>query len=652
MVQPLPADALTANPQAWLAVRPESPEPSALVGQQRALTALQHAQRLTSAWSHVYAVMPAGLFTTDIIEQTAKLQKWTASRLSDWVYLANPEDPHAPKAVDLPAGQAESAVADLWEFLNIEPEARDDRYLSMVTQYPSQRFIAYLNEVRHLTFDDLPGQELANIIVSHQDPKPWYYCNQVTSSNLFGDIRLQSIEGTVSTELHLIRPGAVHKANGRTLVIDAQELLSKPQLWFQLKHMLRNQEFTWPQPGQQKTAIYYAPEPIPMDLKVILAGSRPLFGQLRDLDRDFSRIFPILADFTLYYPAHQPEMAPYFKFLAYLAWKTDHRPLHQEAWGELLIAAAELTGQQTELSLDAVALAQLLEEANMLAEQDGSGRITVAHLRSARWHQEWRSRQLAEDSWDMILTDQIYIPTTGTERGQVNGLTVVSAAGSEFGEPSRITASIHHGEGEIIDIERKAELSGEIHTKGVLILAGYLAQQFAPHEPMPIGATLVFEQSYHEVDGDSASLAELISLISALAETPVRQDLAVTGAIDQFGRVQAVGGLSEKIKAWFYLCNARGLTGSQGVILPASNRVNLLLEEDILTAVAAGKFNIYPVDHVQEALELMSGLPLGEPLKPDSQTLYGRVRQQLESHQQTEQPARSRWQQFKRWLSR
>lgn len=641
--QKLGADDLSANPTRWLQALAAMPSGAAqgtgtaqvLAGQSRALLALQQAIQSRSSYSNAYMALPPGLVAEDVIRAVAKKQNWSVRHQYDWVYLANPADANAPICVWLPLGSAENALTGLWELLNTEPSERAPIIDQLNGLYPSTSFSRYLEAIQFKTFDDIPGSELANIIVSHkQGAEAWVYCDRVTRERLFGDIRIQSVEGTISSELHLIRPGDLLQANGGILVIDANELLLEPKLWRQLKHVLRRKRFDWAQPGEGQTAIFYAPEPVPLDIKVILTGDASLFSQLDELDSDFSNYFPFFADFSGIFQPNKDNFTDYLDFLTYVRDQVGHRPLNESGLTALLRYSSSLCEHQSELSLDAVRLMQLLEEAENLANEQKANFITAEHIHKVETQQRARASRIAEMSWQNIIEDQIKIDTSGNVVGQINGLTVVSVAGAEFGEPSRITASVHYGDGDIIDIERKAELSGNIHTKGVMILTAYLANLFAQKEPMPLSATLVFEQSYHEVDGDSASLAELCCLLSALGDVPIKQSLAVTGAIDQFGNVQAVGGINEKIEGYFQVCQHRGLNGEHGVVLPASNRMNLHLSQQVQDAVEQGKFHIYAVKHVTEAVYLLMNIACGTPLDPNEEHLFGRIQKRLREVQE------------------
>ncbi|WP_194755653.1 Lon protease family protein [Aliidiomarina indica] len=642
---------LKSDAEPWLQSMDASHEPNALVGQERAVSAIARAQQQRSPYSHVYMSLPAGVIPYDVIQQLSVEQQWSSQGMQDWVYLANPEDERAPLCVNLPAGTAEQALLDLWEFLNTEISKREGMTDSLADKYNSAGYRHYLQRIADKAFEDIPGNALSNIIVSHSEPQPWVFCEHVTAATLFGDIRVQNIEGQLNTELHLIRSGALLEANGGTLLIQANELLTQPELWRQLKHVIRSGRYQWRQaPTSSYGTLHYEPEPIPIDIKLILVGSRDLFSQLRDIDAEFSNFFPYFAEFRSFYPVHQFGAAPYGAFLSYLENTARCVPLAACARLSLLNFSAEMAEHQNELSLDAVALVQVLEEADAIAQEAGEQRITGPMIEKAINDAEQRERLLAELNWQSILERQIIIDTEGEAIGQINGLTVVSMAGIEFGEPSRITATVHYGEGDIIDIERKAELSGSIHTKGIMILTAYLANLFARQEPMPLSATLVFEQSYHEVDGDSASLAELCCLMSALSETPIDQSIAVTGAIDQFGNVQAIGGINEKIHGYFEICKLRGLSRHHGVIVPKSNMINLHLRQDVVDAVAAGQFAIYAVNHATEAFELLMGTACGEPLSDDNETLFGRVHHRLQDALAQQHPARPSF--WKRWFGR
>lgn len=634
----VPVTALQPPIQTWATEHNADTSASALIGQDRAVTAVKQALSSAGRYAHGFIVTPAGLRTYDVLQELQQQQRWQHAELFDWVYVANPDSANQPLCINLPVGTASDFLADLWALLESPPEKREKQLKKLRSGAMTPRLSAYLDQVADLTFDDLPGKELANIIVQHEIEQEFVLCDRVTEASLFGSIRLQSFEGTISSDLHLIEPGALLKANGGVLAIDAEELLSQSGLWRKLKYILRTSKFHWPQPGDAKIAAFYQPEPIPIQIKILLLGDRDIYAQLRELDRDFDNLFPYLCDFSAHYPLSSMPLRPYFDYLSYVHREADVLPLAADALPLLLKFASRLSDYQTELTLDTIALMQFLREAHVVATTDSAEQICGVHIATVLEQRQRRDGYIAELSRRSILEGQVYIATQGAVIGQINGLTVVTAGGSEFGEPSRITATVHYGDGDIIDIDRKSELSGNIHTKGVMILSAYIANVFARNETMALSATIVFEQSYHEVDGDSASLAELCCLLSALAEAPIQQGLAITGAVDQFGQVQAIGAVNEKIEGFYELCAARGLTGQQGVIIPAANLSQLNLEPHVIAAIERNEFTVYAVKHLNEALELLT--------QADQKGLYDKIEQRLRELQPQE-PTASFWQ---RWF--
>lgn len=616
----LTAQALCPDTQRLAAHKPATLHATPLLGQSRAVQALAQAFRVQGRYAHVFMATSAGVRSHDLL--TATIDRYQVrTQYYDWLYLANPHSQHRPVCISVTAGTANAVVEKLVAWLAASGPDRLALGRELEAMEPSAGLMRYMEMIGDRSFDDLPGAELANIIVSHDREQRYFSCEQVTEASLFGSIRLQSVQGTISSELHLIEPGALLKANGGLLVIDAEALLRTPGLWSRLKHVLKTSLFHWPQPGDANIAAYYEPEPIPVKLKVVLMGDRDIYAQLRDLDADFDNLFPFLADIAGHYSIAQHPIADYFNYLQYAWEQASVLPLADSAYAEILRFVARITDYQHELSLDTIAIMQLLREANSIAIAHNAETISAEDIQASLQQAKERSGYIAELSRRSILEEQVYIATSGEAIGQVNGLTVITAGGTEFGEPSRITATVHYGDGDIIDIERKSELSGNIHTKGVMILTAFIANLFARNEPMSLSATIVFEQSYHEVDGDSASLAELCCLLSALADLPLQQGLASTGAIDQFGRVQAIGAVNEKIEGYFEVCQARGLTGEQGVIIPTANLSQLNLSTKVIDAVAAKQFHVYAVGHVSEAIALLA--------RVSEQDLYERIRDRL-----------------------
>ncbi|MTJ01230.1 AAA family ATPase [Idiomarina piscisalsi] len=599
--------ALQPDIDSWLQRFPANLTENPLVGQSRATKAFNDALQQRGTYSNIYALFSPGILKRDALNAYFSEHQWEHSSWYDWVYMANPNDALRPIAVNIPSGSAEAFLEAVWAFINLPKDQRETAYKEINQAYDTHKLRDYMQQIRDVSPEEIQGEQLASILVAHKHPAPYYYCDRVTEERLFGHIGVQAIEGTVRSELHLIEPGLIHKANGGVLAIEVAELLEDIKLWKRLKNVIESGELDWSTPKPDSgTAFFYRPEPVPVNLKVILLGSRNEYAQLREYDEDFDHFFPFLADFHGHYATQNDPVAPYFDYLNYVWQIADVLPLNRSGYAGLLKVCARYTDYQQELTLNSVRLLQVLREANSCALERQQTKIDKQAIEDALQQQRDREGNLAELSRRSILEQQVRIDTHGEAIGQLNGLTVVTMGGSEFGEPSRITATIHYGDGDIIDIERKSDLSGNIHTKGVMILSAYLANQFARYAPLSVSATVVFEQSYYEVDGDSASLGELCCLMSALANIPLKQSLAITGAVDQFGNVQSIGAVNEKIEGYYALCKERGFNGDQGVIIPVSNKHQLNLNEEVIDAVKHGNFHIYAVAHVEEALEILS----------------------------------------------
>jgi lon-related putative ATP-dependent protease len=462
------------------------------------------------------------------------------------------------------------------------------------------------------------------------EPNPSY-------PNVFGRIEKEARMGVLHTDFTLIRAGSLHQANGGFLVLHVEELFRNPFVWESLKRALRQKAIEVEDPMEQMgflTTRTLRPMPIPLDLKVALVGS-PLHHYLLNLyDPDFGELFKAKAEFEPDMertPAHQEE---YLRFLCTICHKEQLRHLDRSAVAKMLEHASRLAGDQSRISTRFADAADVVREANYWAAQEQAPAITEAHIRKAIEEKVYRVSMIRDRMQAMINDGTIAIDVAGSKAGQVNGLAVISYGQTAFGRPSRITATVGTGRAGVLDIEREARLSGRLHTKGVLILEGFLTENFARERPLALSARLVFEQSYEEIDGDSASSTELYALLSALSGLPIRQGLAVTGSVNQKGDVQAIGGVNEKIEGFFDICQAQGqgLTGEQGVLIPATNVRHLMLREDVVEAAAAGKFQIYPVGSIVEGIELLTGVAAGER-KPDGSfppdTVFGRVEARL-----------------------
>jgi lon-related putative ATP-dependent protease len=445
---------------------------------------------------------------------------------------------------------------------------------------------------------------------------PVVYEDAPSYQNLIGRIEHLERFGALFTDFTLIRAGALHRANGGYLILDATKVLSQPFAWELLKRCLRSGEIRMESLGHMLSIVStrsLEPQPIPLDVKIALIGDRLLYYLLVEYDPDFRELFKIAADFEDEIDRSPDAEVLYARLVATLARREKLLPLERDAVCRIIERAARLAEDAEKVSARLEQIADLLREADHWARSRGSTCIEAADVRKALAEQRRRAERLRLRMHEAILRNIVTIDTSGAEVGQVNGLSVYPVGEFTFAQPTRITATVRLGEGEVIDIEREAKLGGNVHSKAVMTLSAYLGARYASDMPLSLSASLVFEQTYGGVEGDSASAAELCALLSAIADAPLRQDLAITGSVDQLGRVQAIGGVNEKIEGFFDICQARGLTGEQGVIIPSANLPHLMLREEVVEACAAGRFRVFAVDHVDAALELLTGRPMGEP---------------------------------------
>lgn len=484
-----------------------------------------------------------------------------------------------------------------------------------------------------------------NVIVDHSQTKgaPLIYEDQPTYQNLVGRTEHVAQMGAYLTDFTLIKPGVLHQANGGYLVLDARKLLLQSYAWEGLKRALRAREIRIESLGQifsWMSTVSLEPEPIPLDVKVVLLGERFLYYLLYHYDPDFSELFKVAADFEDDMVRNEENSLSYARLISSLARKESLRHFDREAVARVIEYSSRLAGDTSKLSTHMQTLSDVLREADFWAGDAEREVVTAVDVQRALDAQEYRAGRLRERIQEQILRETILIDTTGEVVGQINGLSVYQLGDSSFGKPSRITARVRLGKGEVIDIERQVEMGGPIHSKGVLILSGFLGARYAAERPFAMNATLVFEQSYGGVDGDSASSAELYALLSALADAPLKQSLAVTGSVNQHGQVQAIGGVNEKIEGFFDLCRERGLTGDQGVLIPQANVVHLMLHQDVVDAVADGRFHIYPITHVDQGITLLTGIEAGAPDEDGrypEESINGRITARLQQLAETQQ---------------
>jgi lon-related putative ATP-dependent protease len=458
-----------------------------------------------------------------------------------------------------------------------------------------------------------------NVFVEHggDSGAPVVFEDKPNFMELIGRVEHESEFGSLITSFSLIRSGSLHRANGGYLVIDAVKLLSYPQAWEGLKRALKSRELkirTLSDEYGLISTVTLEPEPIPLDLKVILIGERIYYYLLQKYDPEFRELFKVAADFEDQIPRSDQNVKSLSRWLATVAREEGLLPVHRDGIARLMEDSARHVGDSERLSADIRRASDLLREAHFWAKQDQSPLIGAREVQKAIDSRVRRSSRYRDRMQEEMLRETFVVDTDGATVGEINGLAVLQVGEFAFGRPQRISATIRLGSGEVVDIEREVKLGGPLHSKGVLILSSFMASHYLTDRPLSLSASLVFEQSYGGVDGDSASAAELCALASALSGVPIRHSLAITGSVDQRGRVQAIGGVSEKIEGFFDLCRERGLTGEQGVLIPFANVKHLMLRQDVVDAVADGKFRVYPVNHVDQALELLTGVPAGARL--------------------------------------
>jgi len=489
---------------------------------------------------------------------------------------------------------------------------------------------------------DIQGQlqrrYAVNVLVDNGDLKgaPVVMEPNPTYSNLFGRVENEAHFGALITDFTLIRQGALHRANGGYLVLPVEEVLRSSYSWEALKRALRNQHIVIEDPGElvgYMTTRTLQPEPIPLEVKIILIGQPDLYQLLRNYDEDFSELFKVKADFTSEMDRTEESVGDYAILVNQVCAEDQLNPVDNSALARIVEHGSRLAEDQTKLSTCFGEIADVIREANYYAALEKSSTVTAAHIEKAIDEKVYRSNQIRERLNEMIADETLKIDVQGECAGQINGLSVLDLGDISIGQPSRITVSTGVGREGLIDIEREAKLGGPTHTKGVLILSGYLMEKFAQDKPLSLSARLVFEQSYSGVDGDSASSTELYAILSELSGLPIHQGIAVTGSVNQKGEVQAIGGVNEKIEGFYEVCKVKGLTGKQGVMIPQSNVQNLMLKEEVVDAVRDGQFHIWSVKTVDEGIEHLTGMKAGQRTadgKFEEGSVNERVNQRLE----------------------
>jgi len=542
------------------------------------------------------------------IQQVRKLEKAANEELSKL------EKDVAANAINNVIEETKEKYQSLGEVLNYLSEVRDD-ILDNLPEFLTQRRQDAAIQLTPKRGADMIRYKV-NVLVdnSKQQGAPVVFEQNPSLNNLFGRSEKESYMGSLFTDFTLIRKGSLHTANGGYLILRIEELLRNYFSYDSLKRALRNKEIVIEEPGEQLgflTTRTLKPEPIPLSIKVILIGSPIYYYLLYQLDPDFRELFKVKADFDNTMDRTETNLGDYVAFALGLCEREKLASPDDEAISKIIEHGSRLADDQQKLSTRFGELADLLREANHYASEENSKNISSAHINKAVEEKVYRSNLIQEKIDEMIINKQLVIDITGEKVGQINGLSVIDLGDISFGRPMRITCSVNLGKEGIIAIEREAELSGPIHTKGVLILTGYLSEKFIQEIPVSLSARIVFEQSYSEVEGDSASSAELYSILSNLSGLPIRQGIAVTGSVNQKGEVQAIGGVNEKIEGYFEVCKKIGLNGEQGVIIPSSNLRNLMLKEEVVQAVKENKFRIWEVKTIDEGIEILTGKKYG-----------------------------------------
>jgi len=460
-----------------------------------------------------------------------------------------------------------------------------------------------------------------NVVVDNSELKgaPVISEDNPTVTNLLGRIENEARFGALTTDFTLIKGGSLHRANGGYIILGATELLTSQFSYDGLKRALQSGSLMIEETGERlgvASTKSLTPQPIPLNVKVVLVGDHFIYQTLYTADPEFSVLFKVKAHFDDSIERNDQNMKTYGSFVHSLCQREGLNHLEAAALAKVVEYGSRLAEDQNKLSTKFPEIADLVREANFYSLQDESKYVRNIHITKALEEKVYRSNLLDEKVKEAIQRGIILIDTTGSKVGQVNGLSVISLGDFDFGQPSRITASLGLGRKGIVNIEREAKMSGQTHTKGVLIISGYLENKYAHDKPLTMSCRLTFEQSYGGVDGDSASSTELYAILSALAELPIRQNFAVTGSVNQRGEVQAIGGVNEKIEGFYKICKAKGLKGDEGVLIPKSNVQHLMLNEEIVEAVKQGRFHVYPVATVDEGIEILTGVKAGE-LKGD-----------------------------------
>ena len=499
-------------------------------------------------------------------------------------------------------------LANLNEFITEPAQQPQHPMGKMDIQKPWQKYKVNL-------FIDNSNLDGAPVII---DSNPSYY-------NLFGKLEYENTYGTLRTDFTLIKSGLIHKANGGYIVLQIRDLLTNPVIWDSFKRVLRTKLiYVDTLKDYQMNTVAIAslkPEPIPVNIKVILVGPSNIYYQLLNCDEDFKKLFKVKVEFDEEAPRTDANMFKIAQFIHNFCEKEKAPHFNSGAVAEVIEYCSRMVENQNKLSTQLNEITELLGEACTWAKMEGAKTVTSAYVKKAVAERIERINKYDQRLIEMIQNGTIMIDTDGQRVGQINGLSVMNIGDYSFGKPAKITANTYVGKSGIVNVEREVELSGTSHSKGVMILSAYIGEKFAQERPLSLSASLCFEQMYNGVDGDSASSTELYAILSSLSGLPIKQNIAVTGSVNQKGEIQPIGGVTDKIEGFFSICKLRGLTGEQGVMIPHQNIKNLNLNDDVIKAVKEGMFHIYAIKNVDEGIELLTGVPAGKKNKNNEYTV-------------------------------
>lgn len=615
------------------------------IAQPRAIEALNFGLGIKQTGFNVFALGPMGGGKRSVIKQILTRKAEAESVAMDCCYVYNFDSPSKPRIIILAPGLAVSLQRDMVVFLTelqfkiltakVWGDTQKNRFaVAFIDQQVATLRQSYVQSQDALDYFDGLKKDLINhldafrqlneahnrryhinVVIDHGNSHgaPVVFENDPTYERLVGHIEQQGTSGVLTRDFTGINVGALHRANHGYLVVEAERLLQHPESWIALKRALRLNEVLIESASRRSLDCHsLMPEPMPLSLKVVLVGDRGLYYSLHQSDPDFRTLFKVVADFEDQIDRNAENNRLYARMMATTVRKKQLKPFDRSGVARVIEYAARLAEDAEKLTTDMRCLADLMSEADYWASQQGHPIVSVDDVNEAIDAQKQRAGGMMVAVHESIDRGMLLIDTLGEKVGQVNALMVVDCGDIGFGVPSRISARVSLGDGDVLDIEREVDMGGPLHSKGVMILSAFLRAHYAYEMPLALSASLVFEQSYGEVEGDSASSGELYALLSAIANVPIKQGLAVTGSVNQHGEIQAVGGVNEKIEGFFDVCKQRGVVAGQGVLIPVANVHDLMLRDDIVEAAAQGLFHIYPIATIDEGIACLTGLPAGE----------------------------------------